>query len=364
MLTVLKALAARVPWGAELRPDDAALCKTFDQSRLETWVRAAKAEGGIVVADAREKGKEWRTASLEELSEVPEPRRDVSVPTRWIDTAWVVEDKELRANEFFNEFAIAWLVAQRLSDLPQFSACALLGGAWHAPRVDLPVVARTRRDIYTDHDAPAPPKTSRRASDHNKLWFRLAGDARMLDDVVDRLSIDQFRSVLQQVFVALRIAQARIALKHHDMHLGNVMITKTADGEETYETPEGPVTIRTHGIRALIIDFGLASATDPDSGLRVRRLDEELMLQSQEDASDASGGSWGVWGSVLEGDEGYDVAMLVESITEELVHERPLNIPKLELLSRLQALVPTDFTRLGRPAERTRIDWAQVWRVF
>jgi hypothetical protein len=91
------------------------------------------------------------------------------------------------------------------------------------------------------------------------------------------------------------------------------------------------------------------------------RLDEDLLTKPKKDEPSDD---WGVWGPKLEGDTGYDVAMFVESFVEELFRDRPLNIPKLQVVSSLQELFDIDFTDRGRPMETCVVDWPKVFAVL
>ena len=171
------------------------------------------------------------------------------------------------------------------------------------------------------------------------------------------------KSVVAQVLVSIRLAQHRIQLKHHDFHLKNILVQpRESPGQWVVDTPEGTLTLPVC-MDATIIDFGLSSATDPETGKRFRRIDECLLIQ-RDDESTTSDGSWGVWGSDLENDEGYDMAMLVECLTEALFTKRPLDIEKVAFVTLLQPLVNVNFTSRGRPRENCTIDWKAVWKVL
>ena len=245
-------------------------------------------------------------------------------PFKWMPLAWIQDATTLRCNEFFHEVAMGFLCSKYMSDVPAFQNAAFIAGS-HAGT-----------------------GTSRIA------FSKCPGEE--LEKILLNMNVDEMCSVIRQVLVGIRVGQERLRLKHHDLHLGNVLVEPTDIPEWNIQTPEGVIHIKSHGLKASIIDFGLSFATDPVSGLRLSRVDTELMVDETD--SDCS---WGVWSSSLDGDEGYDVAMLVESLAEELFHERPLDVSKIAVVSALQKLVNVNFTDRGRPAEKTRVDWGAVF---
>jgi len=251
----------------------------------------------------------------------------------WVDTAWVEESTMIKGNEFFHEAAVSQLVKQHLSDIPVFArgqfqqAClnTKAGRGW--------------------------------------LSFQRVHGVE-LETVVNDLEPEEMRSVMLQVFAAILLAQHRIELKHHDLHLFNVLVTPVQEGEASdwkVELPIGHITIPIAGFHATIIDYGLSSATDPVTKKRFARLDEELLTKPKRDEPSDD---WGVWGPELTGDTGYDAAMFVESFVEELFRDRPLNIPKLQIISSLQELFDIDFTDRGRPMETCDVDWPLLFKTL
>jgi serine/threonine protein kinase len=129
------------------------------------------------------------------------------------------------------------------------------------------------------------------------------------------LSFDEFKSVILQCLVTLSICQNEVAFKHHDLHLDNVFLTKLkkehplcksdlwaytlkkSDGQEL------AVHIKHCGTLAKIGDFGLASATDPESGSRLERADFHIL--------DAGDPEWGQWTGQLENHMAYDALVLL-----------------------------------------------------
>jgi len=259
----------------------------------------------------------------------------------WVNVAWSKDSEFFKSSEFVHEVAIGYLVRTHLIDLSVFSRAIIL-------------------DVSCDNHRAV-------------IGFRNLSPAIEFEDAIHELSTAQFASILLQVLSALCVAQHRIKLKHHDLHLGNIMVKAVEeDYEEIIETPVGVVKVPIVGFVATIIDYGLSSATDPETKLRHARVDEELLIsrtrkEQEEDMGQSVASEddeWGVWSPQLDGDEGYDVAMLVESLTEELFKERPLNVEKIKIVAALQELVNINFTERGRPSEHCSIDWTKLFQVF
>ena len=259
----------------------------------------------------------------------------------WVDAAYSVDSQFFKSNEFIHEIAIGYLVNKYLSDVKVFARAQVLGISCDANRCC--------------------------------IGFRNLSPAIELEDAIHDMSTADFASIILQVLSAIAVAQERIQLKHHDLHLGNIMVVPNeTEYVDQIDTKWGQVLVPVKGYLATIIDYGLSSATDPETKLRHMRIDEELLInrtrkeQSEDMGEDieSEDDEWGVWGPELVGDEGYDVAMLVESLTEELFKERPLNVGKIEIVSKLQELVNINFTERGRPAETCTIDWGNLFSLF
>ena len=262
------------------------------------------------------------------------------------NAAWCLTPKSLEGNEFFHELGVSMLVCRYLSDLPAYSKTKLLSAEWKGESV-----FKARAEFGNSKSwEPGP-----------HLYFSRV-KARELEDELDGMTAPVLESVIKQVLVAIRMGQLRIKLKHHDLHLGNVLVEPCEDCVDTVETPEGVLQVPVTKFRAVIIDYGLSSAVDPETNASLRRLDESLIMRAPSNESASSDG-WGVWGHELAGDEGYDVAMFTESLVETLFMERPLDIEKLKLVATLQHFVNIDFTDRGRPAERCGIQWAEVFKA-
>ena len=313
--------------------------KGYDLSN--TWVAAKKDKGDdtcIVAVD----GKTCKAAAFTIRRSRGRKRTGVTC----VNAAWCATQKSLEGNEFFHELGVSMLVCKYLHDVPAFSKTRLLGAEWIGESV-----FKARAEFgNAEHWTPGP-----------HLYF--AGvKARELEDELPAMPASVLDSVIKQVLVAIRLAQLRIRLKHHDLHLGNVLVEPCDDSEDVYDTPEGRVTVPILKYRAVLIDYGLSSAVDPETSMSLHRLDEPLIMRAPSNASKSSSDGWGVWGHELVGDEGYDIAMFVESLAEGLFVERPLPVDKIQLVSTLQHLVNIDFTDRGRPAERCSVSWQEVFR--
>lgn len=301
--------------------------KTLEKENVETWTRVRILDKNPIQTVQGIDGRQI-SGFVEEIDSEKGTNKKLCT---WIDTAWVLDEqaKEMKSNEFFHEYLVNDLVKKHLSDVPSFSR-ALLTDAFFSQTKNC------------------------------SLYFRKVNESAEMEDVLNDMNEHELRSVLLQVFASICLAQHRIQLKHHDLHLGNVLISpmkNTDEKEWIVHLPFGSYKIPLVNLHATIIDYGLASATDPNTNIRYMRIDEDLLTKSDPDEE----AEWGVWGADLQGDEGYDVAMFVESMVEQLFTDRPLNIPKLSIIASLQKLVNIDFTERGRPMQRCTIQWKDIF---
>lgn len=254
----------------------------------------------------------------------------------WVNALWAVDHyaKSLRCCEFFHEALLSYAVKNVLGDIPVFARAALC---------EINVRKRT-------------------------LVFRntLGKD---MDSRILRMSLAELKSAIAQVLVALRIAQHRISLKHHDLHLGNVMVTpRSTSGTWVVQTPEGILNVPLEGYDATIIDFGLSSIVQDDKSLV--RLDIDMLIagnsatSSRASSASTIGKSWGAWDPDLSRDTGYDYTMFVESITETVLRIRPMQMDKINLVYALQKLISTPLTDRCRPINHSMIEWPKVWEAL
>jgi hypothetical protein len=119
----------------------------------------------------------------------------------------------------------------------------------------------------------------------------------LLKNMAD-LTFDQFKSIIVQVLLCLAEAQEHFHLKHHDVHLDNVFISKTSDEVYEYSIGSDTFKVKNYGILVRLGDYGLSAITDPESKTRFERVDYEML-----DAGDVE---WGKWCGSLEGQRSYD----------------------------------------------------------
>lgn len=312
--------------------DPFVFCKEFEKELLETWCRVRVANDGVTVCST-----DGRVVQGS-VERVHDRRGSSKKLCTWMETAWVSESALVKGNEFFHEAAVSRLVQQHLADIPVFSRGLLKTAGWQGS---------SHKAVLT--------------------FQRVQGEE--LERIVNDMTLEEMRSVMLQVLAAICIAQQRIQLKHHDLHLFNVLITPKEEMEPsvwTVNLPCGRVDVPLVGLHATIIDFGLSAATDPSTQKRHVRLDEELLMKKprSEDSEMTDDDDWGVWGPELASDTGYDFVMFVESFVEELVRDRPLNLEKLGLVASLQKLIDVEITSRGRPVEKTMVDWKAVFETL
>jgi len=254
----------------------------------------------------------------------------------WENCMWVVDPftQSILSTEYFHEALLCSAVSYFLADIPIFSRASLLCA-------DL---------------------------DKRQLHFSMVTDGKEMDHEVHSMDALSLQSVIFQVLVSLCIAQDRIKLKHHDLHLGNVMLTpRKEQGVWHAKTSVGTFIVPLLGYDATIIDYGLSSCVVND--VSIARLDADLMEWGNSGTSSESrasniGKSWGVWDPDLDGDTGYDFAMFIESIVDTILEERPLPMSKLSLLSEIQAFAQTFCTDRNRPITKSSVDWKALFTKF
>jgi len=258
----------------------------------------------------------------------------------WEHCTWIVDPfaNGILSCEYFHELIMGLTLRETLSDIPVFSRAFLL-------LADL---------------------------EKKQLHFSKVGGrngAKELDAVIHDLHLEELHSIVFQVLVSICIAQKRVKLKHHDLHLGNVMVSsRERPGSWEVQTPVGNFKVPLIGYDATIIDFGLSSCESLE-GIQLSRLDADLLCMGDSGTSSATntsdiGKSWGVWDPELEGDTGYDFSMFIESIVDTVVQERPLNIKKLTFLSEVQKFSQTKCTGRNRPETKSIVHWSEVFNKF
>jgi hypothetical protein len=191
-------------------------------------------------------------------------------------------------------------------------------------------------EIHVNPFLPSPTfcvaKASWKSNKFGNIAMEHAGTT--LGDCIDDLSLDELRSISMQVAVALSWAQKNVHFKHHDLHSGNIYVTRKRV-PPVWTTPSGiSVTLPSVSVQARISDFGLSSATDPITYTRHCRIDyDSLNIQNKR--------VWGEWNDALKGNEGYDFLFFAyENISTK-------NVSKASFFSDL-----VDVYRIGYPATK------------
>jgi len=322
----------------ETKCADSVFYKKFKSDQIDLWIRlrtqASKFHALTVPVDTWCVGGEVVRGEIDLINDSKGYSRRFCT---WVNALWVYDGLSdcLRCNEFFHEALLSYFVRITMADVPMFSRAAL-------------VYANVQK---------------------RTLGFKKVQGGNDMDKELYKMTCTQLHSCIAQVLVGIRLAQLRMKLKHHDLHLGNVMVSpRNEAGELEIQTPEGLVRIPLVGYDATIIDFGLSSMSEEKA---LVRLDIDLLIQGGSETSHSNsrltsdiGKSWGTWDPDLSGDTGYDFSMFIESVTETVLEERPLNLEKITMLAKLQELILTKFTERCRPQDPSLVDWAKVWKVL
>lgn len=78
-------------------------------------------------------------------------------------------------------------------------------------------------------------------------------------------SFDEALSILRQVTLALAIAEETLQFEHRDMHRGNVLVKRTKEEFIYFRLNHKDYFIKSHGVRATIVDFTLSRITQRES---------------------------------------------------------------------------------------------------
>jgi len=133
----------------------------------------------------------------------------------------------------------------------------------------------------------------------------------------NELSVDEIKSIVQQVMIALTWAQHKYFFKHHDLHTGNIFVQKM-DIPFEYDLPNGEkVRLKSNKYLAKIGDFGFSSATY--NNLRYGRCDLHLNIEGRE---------WGKWNNFLSSNTGYDVIMFLGFLSNDVMNEEAQKFAK------------------------------------
>jgi serine/threonine protein kinase len=171
-------------------------------------------------------------------------------------------------------------------------------------------------------------------------------------------SLAEFQSIVLQTLCTVALAFEQCRLKHHDIHLDNVFVNRLRKGMMHNDKDlssakywayridaETTVFVPHMNLLAKIGDFGLASATDPESKVRIERIDYPLL--------DTGEIEWGTWNGTLENQESYDI---VTFLTKFYMDEESEGIPEehlrwlKSLYTELQRMDPNICASvIGRP---------------
>jgi hypothetical protein len=168
-----------------------------------------------------------------------------------------------------------------------------------------------------------------------------------LEDVIYKMKLSQFKSIILQILISLCWAQKVSYFKHHDLHSGNAFM-KRRNVKKIWELPSGStITLPDTNYQAIIADFGLSSITDPRTKTRHCRLDYGIL--------DTDERGWGAWEEGLEGNEGYDIAVLLHSLIDDCKRYEDYVDPEIEqwvqsLMKLLRAQSP--FMRISKKQGR------------
>ena len=61
-----------------------------------------------------------------------------------------------------------------------------------------------------------------------------------------------------QVSISLAVAESELQFEHRDLHWGNILVTPTNETSITFHLNGKPIEVRTHGVKATIIDYTLS----------------------------------------------------------------------------------------------------------
>jgi serine/threonine protein kinase len=148
-----------------------------------------------------------------------------------------------------------------------------------------------------------------------------------------------FQSIILQVMVGLAWAQHRAHFKHHDLHSDNVFVTSKRV-PKMWPLPNGRIVMLPDTtVSASIADYGQSSVTFKST--RFTRIDVHDLDLSRK---------WGSWNSILQGNEGYDMAVLLKSLEEDCDDSEVENLEFLQRVeSAMKDLCPYTMSKFGRP---------------
>ncbi|XP_061423273.1 serine/threonine-protein kinase haspin isoform X2 [Lethenteron reissneri] len=96
-------------------------------------------------------------------------------------------------------------------------------------------------------------------------------------------SMLQMLAVLQQVLVALAVAEEAICFEHRDLHWGNVLVKQTKKKKLSYRLFGQTFSMPTHGVQAKIIDYTLSRMEHEGIKKFSDMASDEMLFQGQGD---------------------------------------------------------------------------------
>ena len=178
---------------------------------------------------------------------------------------------------------------------------------------------------------------------HHNIVMDYAGSE--LETMADDLTLNEFKSIVLQVLIALSWSQHLVKFKHHDLHPGNVYF-KYKKISQNWKLPSGKeIMLPSNNVEAIIADFGLSVANVGTT--RIGRLDFPLL-------STDNNKKWGEWDYDLVGNEGYDVIVLLDSLKDDTVGKQYEWIK--QLLDKIKEKLPTlKISSINRPLCKVNI---------
>ena len=162
--------------------------KKFKRDQIDLWIRlrtqASKFHALTVPVDTWCVGGDVVRGEIDLINDTKGYSRRFCT---WVNALWVYDGLSdcLRCNEFFHEALLSYFVRTTMADLPMFSRAAL---------VYANVAKRT-------------------------LGFKKVLGGKDMDKELYKMNCAQLHYCIAQVLVGLRLAQLRMKLKHHDLHL-------------------------------------------------------------------------------------------------------------------------------------------------
>jgi hypothetical protein len=163
------------------------------------------------------------------------------------------------------------------------------------------------------------------------------------------LPLSSLISIVIQVLVGLCWAQKICQFKHHDLHSENVFV-QFRKVPKVWPLPDGSsINLPDTGVQAVIADYGQSAIT------------KDAKRFSKADTNDlkVDDGKWGTWNSILQGNEGYDMAVFLNNLQADC--QEPANRIFLDALE--AAAKSIKFYRMssyGRPYGKVGVNMLKL----